>query len=324
MNFIETTAMTEDMGQLHHLIAQVGREQAKALQTDPNQRALIDIAASILEEERHELGITYSGFALTALPHRRLPDDQPWERQGHRIRLLIEPGRLPVKGGGFKLYGVPYGSRARMILLYLQTRALQTDSREVELGRSMHEWLDRMGLSVGGQTYRDIREQACRISACNLTFAWEDTKGIGFTKDSIVKSGIHLSSSTAPGQASLWEDRVLLSEAFFKELKDHPVPIWEPALRYIQNNSTSIDIYIWLAYRLHSLSRPMPISWPAVFEQFGAGYSRLRDFRKRFIEALQLALTVYPEARVSIDEQGLILHPSASPVPERKFARIGR
>lgn len=312
------------MGQLHHLITRMGREQAKALQTDPEQRSLVDIAAAVLEEERQDLGITYSGFALTALPHRRLPDDQPWERKGHRIRLLIEPGRLPVRGGGFKLYGVPYGSRARMILLYLQTRALQTDSREVELGRSMHEWLDRMGLSVGGQTYRDIREQASRIAACNLTFAWEDAHSIGFEKDSIVKGGIHFSSSPDSQQAMLWEDRVLLSEAFFRELKAHPVPIWEPALRHIQNNSSSIDIYIWLAYRLHSLSRPTPITWPAVFEQFGAGYSRLRDFRKRFVEALQLALAVYPDARVEVDEQGLVLHPSPPPIPERKVHQIGR
>ncbi|GAA4249220.1 pirin [Azospirillum formosense] len=312
------------MGQLHRLISQVGREQAKALQTDPDQRSLVDIAAAVLEEERQDLGITYSGFALTALPHRRLPDDQPWERRGHRIRLLIEPGRLPVRGGGFKLYGVPYGSRARMILLYLQTRALQTDSREVELGRSMHDWLDRMGLSVGGQTYRDIREQASRIAACNLTFAWEDANSLGFEKDSIVKGGIHFSSEHNSPQGTLWEDRVLLSEAFFRELKAHPVPIWEPALRHIQNNSTSIDIYIWLAYRLHSLNKSTTITWPAVFEQFGAGYSRLRDFRKRFIEALQLALAVYPEAKVDVEDHGLLLHPSPPPIPERKMAQLMR
>jgi hypothetical protein len=310
------------MAEIHQLITKIGREQARALQTDVSSRSLVDIASAVMEEERQDLGITYSGFALTALPHRRLPDDTPWERRGHRIRLLIEPGRLPVRNGGFKLYGVPYGSRARMILLYLQTRAIQTDSPEVELGRSMHDWLDRMGLSVGGQTYRDIREQAARIAACNLTFAWEDEHGVGFEKGSIVKGGINFSIDPAGAQGSLWEDRVRLSDAFFRELKDHPVPIWEPALRHIQNNSTSIDIYIWLAYRLHSLSRSITVTWPALFEQFGAGYARLRDFRKRFIEALQLALAVYPDAKVDINEVGLLMHPSAPPIPERRFSEI--
>ena len=117
---------------------------------------------------------------------------------------------------------------------------------------------------------------------------------------------------------------MLLSDAFFRELKAHPVPIWEPALRHIQNNSASIDIYIWLAYRLHSLPKTTTVTWSAVFEQFGAGYSRLRDFRKRFVEALQLALAVYPEAKVEVDEHGLLLHPSAPPIPERKIAQLYR
>lgn len=312
------------MGTVHQLISRVGRDKARDLQSTSTEKSLIDIAASIMEEERQDLGITHSGFALTALPHRRLADDQPWERQGHRIRLLIEPGRLPIRRGGFKLYGVPYGSRARMILLYLQTRAIQTNNREVELGRSMHDWLDRMGLSIGGQTYKDIREQSCRIAACNLTFAWDDAHGVGFEKDSIVKGGIHLSTPGPNDQGSLWEDRVLLSEAFFRELKAHPVPIWEPALRHIQNNSASIDIYIWLAYRLHSLGKPTVVTWTAVFEQFGAGYSRLRDFRKRFIESLQLAMAVYPEARIDVEDYGLTLHPSPPPIPERKMTQIGR
>src|SRR5512132_1288465 len=61
-----------------------------------------------------------------------------------------------------------------MMLLYLQTQAVQTQSPEVELGRSMYEWLSRMGIPVGGNTYRMVREQANHISACHLTFFWED------------------------------------------------------------------------------------------------------------------------------------------------------
>lgn len=309
------------MGEIHELIVRMGREQAKALQSSPEKRALVDIAAAVLEEERRDLGITYSGFALTALPHRRLADDEPWERRGHKVRLLIEPGRLPT-ATGFKRFGVPYGSRARMILLYLQTRAIQTDCREIELGKTMHNWMDRMGLAIGGKTYKEVREQAARISACNLTFAWDDGASIGFEKDTIVKGGISFSVEDSH-QGSLWEERVLLSETFFRELKAHPVPVWEPALRHLQNNSAAIDIYIWLAYRLHSLANSRPVTWLALYDQFGTGYARLRDFRKRFIEALQLAMAVYPEARVDIEDTGLVLHPSRPPIGERKVMNLG-
>jgi hypothetical protein len=34
----------------------------------------------------------------------------------------------------------------------------------------------------------------------------------------------------------------------------------------------AIDVYIWLAYRLHALNGPIPVTWQAVFGQFGAGW----------------------------------------------------
>jgi hypothetical protein len=71
-----------------------------------------------------------------------------------------------------------------------------------------------------------------------------------------------------------------------------------------------IDIYIWLAYRLHALKDDVEVSWLSLNAQFGAGYGRLRDFRTGFLHGLELALAVYPEARVSVEERGVVLRPS--------------
>jgi hypothetical protein len=90
------------------------------------------------------------------------------QKKAHRVTLLVEPGRLKHGGKMKKLYGAPYGARARMILLYLQTRAIRTNSREVALGRSMRDWMERMGLAIGGETAHALREQAARISTRNL------------------------------------------------------------------------------------------------------------------------------------------------------------
>ncbi|HYH23640.1 MAG TPA: replication protein RepA [Azospirillum sp.] len=314
---------------LRQAVLDHGRDYARDL-VPPERRGIVDMIAALAEQEnRSALGITYSGFALTALPHKRLPDDQPWQRQGHRIRLLVEPGRLPdpKSPDGFRLYGVPYGSRARMIMFYLQSEAVRTRSREIEIGRSMHDWLDRMGISIGGQGYKDVREQAMRISACRMTFASEvdigGARANGFSKGQIVDEGLQFSFATTSGdprQPSLWQDVVVLNEKFYRELLAHPVPLWEPALKQLSSNSPAIDIYVWLAYRLHSLSEPTHITWLSLFEQFGAGYARLRDFRKRFQDNLVLALAVYEEARVEVkdDGSGVILYPSAPPIPERE------
>jgi hypothetical protein len=305
---------------IHRLVLHQGRDGARALAKSGQDRKLVDIAALVQEEESQALGITYSGFCMTALPHRKLADDAVWERSSHRLSMLVEPGRLRINGEN-RLFGVPYGSRARMILLYLQTRAIQTNCRDVELGRSMNDWLARMNIPVGGKTYDVVREQANRISACHLTFFWNDELAEGFEKDSIVKGGIRLKSPN-DRQGTLWEDTVTLSETFFSALKAHPVPIWEPALRHISNQSMTIDIYIWLAYRLQSLARPTAVSWASLYGQFGAGYQEIRKFRLRFKEGLRYACAVYPEARIEIGDDGLLLHPSRPPIERTRLVSL--
>ena len=121
--------------------------------------------------------------------------------------------------------------------------------------------------------------------------------------------------STVDGdQPTLCQDRVLLEEAFYGALRDHHVPLSESALRAIGPRSMVLDIYIWLAYRLHALRRAVDVGWPGLYAQFGAGYKQIRQFRIQFIEALELALAAYPDASVSIDERGATLRPSKPPI----------
>jgi hypothetical protein len=135
---------------LHQLVLLHGRERAREMVPE-RQRPLVDIAAEVMADESLRIGISYTGFCLTSLPHKRLPDGQTWEKKGHRVTLWVEPGRMKSRGK-VVAYGVPYGARARMILLYLQTQAVRTGSREVGLGRSMRDWMERMGLAIGGET----------------------------------------------------------------------------------------------------------------------------------------------------------------------------
>src|SRR4051794_34661867 len=111
--------MSEADGGVRRLVLVHGKEAARAM-VEPEQKALVDIAAEIMGDEDGRIGITYTGFCLTALPHKRLPDEHSWEKRGYRVTLLVETGR---KGAGNppKYIGVPYGARARMILLYLFT-----------------------------------------------------------------------------------------------------------------------------------------------------------------------------------------------------------
>ena len=95
------------------------------------------------------------------------------------------------------------------------------------------------------------------------------------------------------------------------------MPIEEAAIRAINNNSMALDIYCWLAYRLHVLPGSRAITWKALHAQFGSGFSRLDHFRPRFLENLQLALAVYRDAKVEVSAKGVLLQPSRPPVPPK-------
>jgi hypothetical protein len=293
------------MAQIHELIINHGIEEARRLAATKHERMVIEAAYQVLSDDAEKMGFTYSGFALTSLPHKP-QSELVWKRDGYNLTMLIESGRDRT---GQPL-GLPYGSYARFILLFLQSEAIRTNSREVELGRSMRVWLGSMGLSIGGTTYKLVTAQARRISGCTLTF-FADRAGAQIkSKGGFVKTEITMANVIGDDQPSLWQDRVLLDEDFFRALREHPVPLSETALRAIGPRSMVIDIYIWLAYRLHALKKDVDVGWPALYGQFGAGFSRIRRFRAHFLDCLALALAAYPEARVEVTDKCVTLSPS--------------
>lgn len=154
------------MAVVHGLISN-GSKQA-ALEANLVPRDVIEAASLYLSDEESALAFAYSGWAQCALPHKRLRPDQPWEVKSDRMRLVVEPGRRPPAGasgdGDLEWAGVPFGAYARLILLYLQTQALRTGSREVELGRSWRNWMERIGIPWGGRSGKAVREQAELLS----------------------------------------------------------------------------------------------------------------------------------------------------------------
>ena len=299
------------MGQIHQLILSKGIDEAKAQTADKLERQCVETAFAVMSYEQQRIGIMHAGFAMTALPHKAI-DETIWVRQGNNIKLRLESG-VDVDD---KVVGLPFGAIARIILLYLQTEAVRTQSREIELGRSMNHWLTTMGIDNGGKTYRLVREQSRRLSLCRLTFYRVTDESTIITNGSFVRDAILPSRDT--DQLHFWREAVRLDEGFFQSLIDHPLPVREAAIREIGHRSMALDIYVWLAYRLHQLSKPTAITWKALHDQFGGGYQHVRQFKAKFKEPLALALAAYPEAVLEVSDAGLKLFPSAPPVSERR------
>ena len=311
------------MGTVHELIANHGKQTALNAVLDRN---VVEAAASYLGDENNGIGFVYSGWCQAALPHKRLADDKGWQIESERVTLIVEPGMRAGSHGTPQSVGVPYGSRARLIMLYLQSEALRTQSREIELGSSLRHWLERLGISTGGKSIAGVREQAERISRCRLTLEIRIGTTTGLINQNIVDSAIFLDQRQSDGkQSSLFTHAAKLSEGFYDQLNRHSVPLEEAAIRAINNNSMALDLYSWLAYRLHVLERSRDITWSALKQQFGNGFSKTSHFKEKFVPNLRLALAVYPKARIDIAEKtGLTLHPSPPPVAPSKGSKQAR
>lgn len=307
------------MGEIHKLLDRHGKQEVLKFDVD---RRVVEAAATYMTAEDGEIGFLYSGWAQSGLPHKRLADDASWQVRTDHVSLLVQPGQRHTSTGDPIPIGVPYGSRARLICLYLQSEALRTHSREIELGKSLHAWLRKLDISIGGKSMAAVRDQAERLSRCRMSFQIRQGNRTGLVNQNILDTAMFVDDENSQG--SLFVERAKLSEMFFEQLQRHPVPIEEAAIKAISNNSMAIDVYCWLSYRLHALQAPTPVSWKALYAQFGAGISRLDKFRACFRSTLDLAMSVYPEARVESDGRGLILYPSRPPVSAKVVSMTTR
>ncbi len=147
------------MAEIHQLLLEFGKEGALKSPTD---RKVVEAAAGYLASEDGDIGFVYSGWAQAALPHRKLADDAHWEVSTDHLSLIVQPGLRRLPEGQVVHVGIPYGSRARLILIYLQSEALRTGNRRVELGRSLRVWLGRMDIPIGGKSMIEVRDQCER------------------------------------------------------------------------------------------------------------------------------------------------------------------
>ena len=75
--------------------------------------------------------------------------------------------------------------------------------------------------------------------------------------------------------------------------------------------------HAWLAQRLHRVptGKQQFVDWNCLQDQFGQGFARIRDFRRKFLRTLHQVAAAYPTARLTADDHGMTL--SNSPPPGR-------
>ena len=110
--------------------------------------------------------------------------------------------------------------------------------------------------------------------------------------------------------------KIRLGGDYFASLQEHAIPLDERAVGALAHSAMGLDVYCWLAQRLHRVDpkRGQFVPWAALHQQFGQGYELIRQFRSAFLESLKMVKTQYPAARFGADGGGMMLANSPPPV----------
>lgn len=289
---------------------------AKTLSPE-NLNSLVNQALAIEDADAREagaLGFMARAMVQATLPHRKV-DSTYFERRNGAFTLSMQA--LPK-------IGLPYGALPRLLLAWTTTEAVKTRSRELELGDSMSSFMAELGLqATGGKSgsITRLKNQTRRLFTATVAASYEDENHIEDMGYRLADRSVLWWHSKDPEQVGLWKSTVTLSEQFFNEVIDRPVPIDMRAMKALKQSPMALDIYTWLTYRMSYLRRPTVIPWTAVATMFGSNYKQLKHFKQAFIEELRRVMVVYPQVRVEVTDEGLMVKPSPTHIPMTKAIR---
>lgn len=289
------------------------------------QQRLLDLAVDIAGSAPEDLAFHHSIMTQASLPTSKPPEGLlVWERQQGRARLRVEAGSvLDPKTGLYVQPGLPYGPKARLLLMHLNSEAVRRQSPVIPVEDTMTAFFRRlMGRKQDGRQANMLKAQLSALSAATFRLGILQGDDRAFQLDTKVVSAFELWFQKDDSQRVIWPSTLRLSLDYFESLTRFAVPLDERAISALAHSATALDIYCWLAQRLHRIpaGRPQFVAWTALYDQFGQGYREIRKFRRDFLKQIVQVKAVYPDARLSDDGRGMTLETSPPPVSKRMIA----
>lgn len=299
-------------------------EDFTRLTLTPRQQRLLDTSVSIRQSPPDRIDFLHSIQCQCGIPYKNPGDGVlEWDRRQGNASLRIEAGSaIDPRTGDFVRLGLPYGEKPRLVLIHLATEAVRTGSPVVDVEESMTAFARSLGLETNGQQLRALKDQLARLAAATVRMGVVE-EGRAVQVNTQFVSAFDLWFPKQPDQRVLWPSTVRLSQEYYQSLGRHAVPLDARAVAALASSSMALDVYVWLAQRLHRVpaGRPQFVDWNSLHGQFGQGFARIRDFRRQFLQTLHQVGSAYPTARITADDRGLSLEHSPPPVPPKYQAK---
>ena len=261
-----------------------------------------------------EISFTPKLMALVGLPHRD-PKSRFYVRRNGNLRMtLADPTDI----------GIPFGVIPRLALVWMTTEVIRTKSKNLMLGDSLNQYMRKLDIVPSGGrlgSTKRVLNQLDRLFSSVLTIHYEDELGQGrLVRHAPITTKFTLWTGRDPDQTQLWESMITLTEEFYTEIINHPVPLDMRVLKGIKQSPLALDYYLWRTYRNSYMMKETAISLKSLQAQFGAGYANNREGRNNFQRAFQREATrvqaLYRAAKFRMERGRVILIPGEPSVPK--------
>lgn len=265
---------------------------------------------------RDNLRHIHSVLALCSLPYTRQPlEVREWNRTQGKMNLSITAGKLTnPTDGKWVDQPLPYGSRARLLLLHTCSEAIRQNSPTIEIEDTLCGFIRTMGFPVSGGkngTINSFKQQINALAACTMHIGlWDGSRSKTINTQPFTSLSVEMFSAS-PNQRVLWPSTLTLSQEFFNTLTKHALPINIHAARAFANSPRKLDMLFWLGYRLHNLKGPVAIPWDKLAEQWGSNYTRFANFKRDFAQEIAEIKEVFRKLPVSVNENGCTIQPGS-------------
>ena len=189
-----------------------------------------------------DLGFMARLTALCALPRINPGDRREYKRVNGPYRLYMQAGPETK---------LPFGNLPRLLLAWVCTEAVRTQSRELVLGSSLAKFMQKLGInSDSGGSRGDrtrLRNQMKRLFNASVRLIYEDEHGEASLNSLVADRTEFWWNERKPNERSLWDSKIRLGENFFNEIIRHPMPIDMNTLKALKRCALGLDLYLWLS-----------------------------------------------------------------------------
>lgn len=266
-----------------------------------------------------DIGYYHGVMMQCFLPQKEMtPDQRDWKVSHGNASLVVRAGLIADREnkGQFIDCSLPSGAKARLIIPYIIGYAVQRNTRHIDMGRSLRRFMEKVNVPISGQNGRALTREVQNVASADFVLGgWDEDKVT--TKKASIAEELTFWLEKHSDQQSFWRPEMILDPRFFDAISERRVPVDMGHLVQLQRSPRRMDLYCWLSYRTSLIhrSKTVRIKLDHLQPIFAPEITTSKNFRAKLKGDLKAIATVYPDFRIEIEGDMLLLRKSPPPVP---------